>query len=107
MQIIGAIVDFNKNNVEVRWNAEFFPSPRFSRHNGDCQPLGFFGKFDLYAGVQNPLSPILIARYGNGSEDYETFGPSLMGTHNVHQYGVHFVEALRRALFVNYDIGLK
>ncbi|MGN6589316.1 MAG: hypothetical protein ACTHKE_03390 [Sphingomicrobium sp.] len=106
MQVTGGVGNFQENRVDIRWRTDFFPGPRFGRHPGDCQPLGFFGEFDLYVGAQSPLPPALIAKYGNGPGDYATFNPTLLGTDNVAQHGKHLAEALYRAMFINYDLGL-
>jgi hypothetical protein len=73
------------------------PSALYARHPGLCMRLGTYGTYDLYVGLQAPLPPTLIARYGNAPGAYETFNPHLCGRDNVVRYGVHFVEALRRA----------
>ena len=106
MQVIGGASHFNENRVDIRWNTDFFPGPRFGRHPGDCMPLGFFGDFDLYVGAQSPFPPTLIARYGYGQMDYSTFNPALLGPGDASLYGEHFAEALHRALFINYDLGI-
>lgn len=106
MQVIGGLGHFQENRVDIRWSTDFFPGPRFGRHPGDCQALGFFGEFDLYVGAQSPLAPTLIAKYGYGAGDYATFNPALLGVDDVSQHGEHFAEALHRAMFINYDLGL-
>jgi hypothetical protein len=60
-------------------------------------PLGRIEGYDLYVGLQPPLPPTLIARYGDEPDEYETFNPWLLGAENVSSHGPHFVEALRRA----------
>lgn len=106
MRVTGGVGDFNGDRVDIRWVTEFFPGPRFGLHQGDCRALGFFGDFDLYVADQRPLPPTLIAKYGRAPGDYATFNPAMLGVENISQHGEHFAEALRRALFINYDLGL-
>jgi ribosomal protein S27AE len=70
---------------------------RHAQHHGACVRLGTFGQYDLYVGLQAPLPPTLIARYGDSPGDYETWNPALCGRATVGLYGEHFAEALRRA----------
>jgi hypothetical protein len=69
----------------------------YAPHHGACVRLGVHGAYDLYVGLQAPLPPTLIARYGNDPGDYETWNPRICGRATVGLYGEHFVEALRRA----------
>ena len=105
IQVIQGSSYFIEHIVQIRWGTEFFPGPRFCRHPGDCTPLGFFGDYDLYVCAQNQFSPTLVARYGNGLADYSTFNPHIQGPVNAEVHGEHFVEALFRALSINYDFG--
>lgn len=106
MQMIGARAYFGENSVNIRWKSKFFPAPRFAGQSGGCQPLGFFGEFDLYIGTQYPLPPTLIARYGNQPSDYLIYNPSWQGLGSIFDAGEHFVEALHRAQFINFDLQL-
>lgn len=110
MRLMGGRLDFEKvhnNRVDVRWSTTFFPCARFLGSYGQCIALGFFGEYDLYIGLQAPLPPTLIARYGNDPSDYLTYNPALLGVDNVQAHGEFFAEALRRAAFINADLGLE
>lgn len=106
MQVIGGVGHFQENFVNIRWETDFFPGPRFGRHWGNCQALGFFREFDLYVGAQSFLPPTLIAKYGYRTRDYTTCNPAVLGVDAVFQHGEHFAEALHRAMFIKYDLNL-
>lgn len=104
MQIVGGVGTYKRNSITIGWVTEFFPAPRFGMQPGEYMPLGFFGEFDLYVGMQSPLPPTLIARHGHAPNDYETFNPSWQGAENAYLHGEHFVEALERAMFIGCDL---
>jgi hypothetical protein len=62
------------SRINTRWKTDFFPRNRWSRHPGDCMPLGFFGEYDLYIAEQSfGFAPTLIARYGDAPGQYGSF----------------------------------
>lgn len=67
-------------------------------------PLGSYGAYDLYVGLQSPLPSTLIARYGDAPDEYETFNPWLLGADNAALHGAHFAEALLRATAAGIDL---
>lgn len=73
------VMKHQEHRVDLRWKTDFFPGPRYTRQHGDTVVLGFYGKYDLYVGMQGHLPPTLVARYGNGPGDYLTHNPTLLG----------------------------
>lgn len=45
--------------------------PQHAAHPGDCTFLGTLGRFDLYFGPQGLPVPIVIARWGSGTNFYQ------------------------------------
>ncbi|WP_233854149.1 hypothetical protein [Paraburkholderia sp. HD33-4] len=108
-------ISWNPNDVEQRYcgachvfhDDRAHASMRYAPQGAPtCIPLGGFGGYDLYIGLQPPLPPTLIARYGNEPGAYETYSPHLVGMYPdaARLHGEHFVEALRRALLTGISL---
>ncbi len=69
MVITGAHVFAMDGQVSFKWCTAFHPGPRYAGQHGRVDPLGYFGRYDLYMLRQGSLPPIFIARYGEDASD--------------------------------------
>ena len=120
MQIVAAkaVSLAPQSTVVIRWIPAFFPAARYCKSCDDCTPLGFYGKYDLYAVKQTRLPPTLAARYGTKPDEYLSYNPVLCGsprplsicasgefdaTKPEPTDDLVFLEAWNRSKLINYD----
>jgi len=98
-RVTGGQISLSGNNATMAWRTDFYPWARYQAPKPrECYAaLGYYDEFDLYIGFQPPLPPTLIARFGNGPDQYLSANPYLLSAEDFALTGSHFVEAKRRA----------
>jgi hypothetical protein len=96
-------IDHERSSLGLTPRTEFLPSHRYRPVGTTSESriaLGFCGKFDLWVVKQEPRPPTIIARYGDGADDYLSANPEILGLAIVRQIGEPFPEALRRLVML-------
>jgi hypothetical protein len=96
-------IDHERSSLGLTPCTNFRPSPRYPPIDvtGDqAIALGYRGKFDLWVARDETRPPNIIARYGEGADDYLSASPEILGLAIVRQIGEPFPEALRRLVLL-------
>jgi len=92
-------IDHERSSLGLTPRTEFYPSHRYRPVGTTSEnriALGISGKFDLWVVKEEPRPPTIIARYGDGADDYLSANPALLGLTLIRQIGEPFPEALDR-----------
>ncbi len=92
-------IDDERSSLGLTPRTEFFPSHRYrpvGTTSDNRIALGFCGNYDLWVVTQEPRPPTIVARYGDGDDDYLSANPEILGLEIVRQIGEPFPEALKR-----------
>jgi hypothetical protein len=95
------VIDHERSSLGLTPRTEFFPSHRYSPVGTTSEnriALGISGRFDLWVIKEEPRPPTIVARYGDGADDYLSANPALLGLNLIRQIGEPFPEALTRLI---------
>jgi hypothetical protein len=96
-------IDHERSSLGLTPRTDFYPAPRYAPVGGPGEEriaLGFSGRFDLWVVKEEPRPPNIIARYGEGADDYLSASPEILGLAIVRRIGEPFPEALRRLVLL-------
>jgi hypothetical protein len=96
-------IDDERSSLGLTPRTAFCPSPRYlpalDTHDEKIA-LGFRGKFDLWVAKEETAPSTIIARYGDGADDYLSASPEILGLALVRRIGEPFPDALRRLVLL-------
>jgi len=104
LSVVGGQARASNSAISILWDSDFHPRARWASYSKTTRiPLGFFGDYDLYLGLQPPLLPTLIVQYGVNDGDYESFNPHHFPTVKPEDYPLQFTLAYNRAVMLGYS----